>query len=199
MNCVLFFIVHFIVLVWMSDLSDLIDTLEDNGLLHSAGSTAVCGSGVVGASSLLVVLSSWVPFTGFFYRLFFCLLLFLLIRLRYIFYIKKSTYNKVFTHKSYVGTFLYVGTFVTCKKCTNMDVSIVFTCYKCTRIQKCTHMSIIFTCKKCTHITFMWVQFILYGYTLCEITLNLISYICYYTNVLSNCLNNNRMKKIIHI
>ena len=91
------------------------------------------------------------------------------------------------------------------KKCTNMDVSIVFTCYKCMRIQKCTHMTTIFTCKKCTHIqkcthiTFMWVQFILYGYTLCEITLNLISYICYYTNVLSNCLNNNRMKKIIHI
>ena len=83
MNCALFFIVHFIELVRMSDLSDLIDKLDDDGILHSADSTAFCGSGAVGASSPIVS-SSWVPFTGLFfnfYRLFFCLLLFLLIRL----------------------------------------------------------------------------------------------------------------------
>ena len=65
MNCALFFIVHFIELVRMSDLLDLIHKLDDDGVLHSADATAVCGSGAVGAS-FPVVSSSWVPFTGFF-------------------------------------------------------------------------------------------------------------------------------------
>ena len=52
-------------LVRMSALSDLIDKLDDDGVLRSADSTTVCGSGAVGASSP-VVSSSWVPFTGFF-------------------------------------------------------------------------------------------------------------------------------------
>ena len=37
----------------MSDLSDLIDKLDDDGVLHSADSTAMCGSGVIGAFPLL--------------------------------------------------------------------------------------------------------------------------------------------------
>ena len=54
MNCPLFLIVHFIELVRMSDLSYLIDKLDDDGALHSADSTAVCGSGAVGVSSPVV-------------------------------------------------------------------------------------------------------------------------------------------------
>ena len=66
MNCALFLRFHFIeYLVRMSDLSDLIDKLDDGGVLHSAGSTAVCGSGAVGVDSL-VVSSSWVPLIGLF-------------------------------------------------------------------------------------------------------------------------------------
>ena len=54
MNCVLFFIVHFIELVRMSDLSDLIDKLDDDGILHSAVPTDMCDSGAVGASFPIV-------------------------------------------------------------------------------------------------------------------------------------------------
>ena len=54
MNCALCLFVPFIEFVRMSDLSDLIDKLDDDGALHSAGSTAVCGSGVVGPSSPVV-------------------------------------------------------------------------------------------------------------------------------------------------
>ena len=67
MNYTLCLIVHFIELARMSDLSDLIGKLDDDGVLHSADSTDVCGSGVVGASSP-VVSSSWVPFTGLFFK-----------------------------------------------------------------------------------------------------------------------------------
>ena len=60
----------------MSDLSYLIGKLDDDGILHSADSTDVCGSGAVGASSP-VVSSSWVPFTGLFFK--FLLIVFLFI------------------------------------------------------------------------------------------------------------------------
>ena len=50
----------------MSNLSDLIDKLDDDGVLHSADSTAMCGSGTVGASSP-VVSSSWVPCTDLYF------------------------------------------------------------------------------------------------------------------------------------
>ena len=67
----------------MSDLSDLIDKLDDGGVLHSAGSTAVCGSGAV---VFFPLLSRQVGFRlqvcfFIFIDCFFCLLLFLLIRL----------------------------------------------------------------------------------------------------------------------
>ena len=52
-NCALLFFIYFIELVRMSDLSDLIDKLDDDGVLHSADSTAMCGSGVIGAFPLL--------------------------------------------------------------------------------------------------------------------------------------------------
>ena len=65
MNCALFLIVHFIeYLVRMSDLSDLIDKLDDDGVLHSTDSIAVYGSRVVGVASP-VASSSWVPRIGF--------------------------------------------------------------------------------------------------------------------------------------
>ena len=53
----------------MSDLSDLIDKLDDDGFLRSADSTDVYGSGVVGVASP-VSSSSWVPFTGSFFNLY---------------------------------------------------------------------------------------------------------------------------------
>ena len=49
MNYALFFIVHFIELVRMSDLSYLIDKLDDDGVLHLADFTTVCGSRSAGA------------------------------------------------------------------------------------------------------------------------------------------------------
>ena len=64
MNCALFWITHFIDLVRMSDLLDLIDKLDDDGILHSADYTAVFSSGA-GDASHPVVSSNWVPFTGF--------------------------------------------------------------------------------------------------------------------------------------
>ena len=70
MNCTLLFIVHFIeYLVQMSDLSDLIDKLDDDGFLRSADSTDVYGSGVVGIASP-VSSSKWIPFTGSFFNLY---------------------------------------------------------------------------------------------------------------------------------
>ena len=60
MKYALFFIVYSIELVRMSGLSDLNDKLDDDGVLHSADSTAMCGSGTIGDSSP-VVSSSWVP------------------------------------------------------------------------------------------------------------------------------------------
>ena len=53
MKYALFLIVHSIELVRMSGLSDLNDKLDDDGVLHSADSTAMCGSGVIGAFPLL--------------------------------------------------------------------------------------------------------------------------------------------------
>ena len=61
----------------------------------------------------------------------------------------------MFTHESYVGIFLYIGTFFTCKKCTNMYMSTFFT------RKKCTHKP------KCANITFMRVHINKCGYTLC--------------------------------
>ena len=49
----------------MSDLSEVIDKLDDDGVLHSTDSTADFGSGAVGAASP-VASSIWVPFTGSF-------------------------------------------------------------------------------------------------------------------------------------
>ena len=67
MNCALFLIVHFIkYLARMSDLSELINKLDDDGGLHSTDSIAGFGSGSVGVASP-VVSSSWVPFTSLFF------------------------------------------------------------------------------------------------------------------------------------
>ena len=52
----------------MSDLSEVIDKLYDDGVLHSADSTAVFSSGAVGVASS-VASSSWVPFTALFFNL----------------------------------------------------------------------------------------------------------------------------------
>ena len=83
MNCALFLIVRFIeYLARMSDLSELIDKLDDDGVLHSTDSTVRFGVGAVGAASP-VASSSWVPITGLFlilWRLVYYFL-FLLIRL----------------------------------------------------------------------------------------------------------------------
>ena len=49
----------------MSDLSEVIDRLDYDGVLHSADSTAVFASGGIGVASP-VASSSWVPFTVFF-------------------------------------------------------------------------------------------------------------------------------------
>ena len=49
----------------MSDLSELIDILDDDLVLHSTNSTAGISSRAVGVASP-VASSSWVPFTGFF-------------------------------------------------------------------------------------------------------------------------------------
>ena len=65
-NCASLLIVHFIeYLARMSDLSEVIDKLDDDGVLHSTDSTADFGSGAVGAASP-VASSIWVPFTGSF-------------------------------------------------------------------------------------------------------------------------------------
>ena len=57
-------IVHFIeYLAQMSDLSELIDKLNDDRFLRSADSNAVFGSGAVGVDSP-VVSSSWDSCTG---------------------------------------------------------------------------------------------------------------------------------------
>ena len=53
----------------MGDLSELIDKLDDDGILHSVDSTVVGGSGVVGVD-FPVASSSWVLFTGFFFNLY---------------------------------------------------------------------------------------------------------------------------------
>ena len=55
----------------MSDLSGLIDNLDDDGALHSTDSSAGFGSGAINVASP-VVPSSWVPFSGLF---FVCLLI----------------------------------------------------------------------------------------------------------------------------
>ena len=78
MNCALFLIVHFIELVQMSDLSYLIDKLDDDGALHSADFNAGFGPGVVGVASP-VASSSWVPFTGLFSNLFLLVYYYLLL------------------------------------------------------------------------------------------------------------------------
>ena len=49
----------------MSDLSELIDILNDDGVLHSTGFTARVGFRAIGVASF-VTSSSWVPFTGLF-------------------------------------------------------------------------------------------------------------------------------------
>ena len=66
MHCALSIIVHCIeYLAWMSDLSELIDILDDDGILHSTDSTAGVGSKTVGGVSL-VVSSCWFPSTCLF-------------------------------------------------------------------------------------------------------------------------------------
>ena len=64
MNCALFLIVRFIeYLARMSDLSELIDKLNDDRFLRSTDSNAVFGSGAVGVDSPIVS-SSWDSCTG---------------------------------------------------------------------------------------------------------------------------------------
>ena len=66
-NCALLLIVHFIeYLARMSNLSEVIDKLDDDGVLHSADSIAVFGSGAVVVASP-VASSSWVSFTDLFF------------------------------------------------------------------------------------------------------------------------------------
>ena len=70
MNCALFVSVHFIeYLARMGDLSELIDKLDDGGILHSVDSTVVGGSGAVGVA-FPVASSSWILFTGLFFNLY---------------------------------------------------------------------------------------------------------------------------------
>ena len=66
MYCALSIIVHCIeYLARMSNLSELIDILDDDGILHSTDSTARVGSKTVGGVSL-VASSCWFPSTGLF-------------------------------------------------------------------------------------------------------------------------------------
>ena len=69
MNCALFLIVHLIeYLARMSDLSELIDILDDDGVLHSVDSiddVEVLHSTLASR----VVSPSWVPFIGLFFIL----------------------------------------------------------------------------------------------------------------------------------
>ena len=50
----------------MSDLSGLIDILDDDGALLSTDSSAGFGSGAIGVDSPIVP-SSWVPFSSLFF------------------------------------------------------------------------------------------------------------------------------------
>lgn len=65
MDCALSIIVHCTeCLTRMSDLSELIDILDDDEVLHSTDSTTAVGSRTVGIASPIAS-SSGVPFTGF--------------------------------------------------------------------------------------------------------------------------------------
>ena len=60
-NCLL----YSVCLAWMSDLSDLIDILDNDGVLHLTNSTTGVASRAVGIASH-VASSRWFPFTGLF-------------------------------------------------------------------------------------------------------------------------------------
>ena len=62
----------------MSDLSDLMDKLDDAGVLRSADSTAFFSSGA-GDASYPIVSSSLIPFTGLFFSFFLVIFLFIVI------------------------------------------------------------------------------------------------------------------------